>query len=1071
VPQSQIFRIGKEVKINDTKLKALLASLRDSCVDVSLNLPEQVEITGLCGEDILSTWSDIQHCFKVFSETVVVTNDQLVKWQKKFHEKASSLSCQIVVSKMPQHNNAYESIIKGFTRKNVKELVDFVQSKCMVQEEVIFKDFCAGSIMCKNQYSQWKKYGQSKRVTVSQTKEGLGFLVKGNPKEVDDVILTMLEKYDCILDGDKHISYGQVELKSLYQQVCTSKRLSNWKKQAACKFMGECTFHFTSPDQVKDDCIGRAFLRVGKDHVVAVNVVNKNLNVEKTDAIVVPTDRCHEEYSYPIQLPSLKEESFDNDFANFLISKEALQEIGSTEVLDYECMPCTRVIHIVYPEADMNNGGIPDLVQKSLLFASDIRVGSISFPDINPQMINPLIDSLISLQSPTIHTVRLAVSGKDRAKRYAKVLESKVSSSLTSSDTDKKTKSYSWSWKDDYGVAVFYDPVSTDLLNQAYEKDPLGTCDLQIGHQCYKVDFHTMKQCNVCSLFERDVTKSLSKGRAKSLITWKYRDDLGNFSAYLPKYSVQIEAMFHGRASSTLLDINTRSYFFDFTAMLQVNAETGHSREIDRVVPHSDSANKSTKPEFLCKNEVIVNFKSPTEHFQSLKAYMHQGLNELFTSDDISLPFDDLPDYIEAIISKHPKVDCEVTTAGPTQGKRTVLRVTGTGEHVQKAQNELQKAIINAFSPKSLPFSSQKETQYPCLWDTMATGEDCKIVSLDSASDEYSQVLEKFTETMARYTVLDIRRIQNKWIWERFAMTKCRMDEKNCGRINELELFHGSRTAPAERICKSEEGFDMRFSREGLWGQANYFAKDSRYSDSYAYSCNGVKEMMLAQVLTGYSYECMPDRSLRMPPLKKANETDQSKVLHRYDSVCGVTNNCKVYMTYCNENAYPAYVIQYTDAATGGHSNNAQKASNYTHVQAKSATRQSHGRKVPVQASSRPNAATNLTQGQHQATSRPNAASNLVPQATSRPNTSTNLAQGQPQVLSQSNVATNRGQPQALSQPNVATNFQGLPQTPSRPNVVPHAASPPQPTQSAQQAHNYATPRKSVKTKESCNIS
>jgi len=48
-------------------------------------------------------------------------------------------------------------------------------------------------------------------------------------------------------------------------------------------------------------------------------------------------------------------------------------------------------------------------------------------------------------------------------------------------------------------------------------------------------------------------------------------------------------------------------------------------------------------------------------------------------------------------------------------------------------------------------------------------------------------------------------------------------------------LFHGTSNTSPEIIYQSEEGFDIRYSREGLWGNAVYFAVNSSYSDTYCY--------------------------------------------------------------------------------------------------------------------------------------------------------------------------------------------------------------------------------------------
>ena len=66
--------------------------------------------------------------------------------------------------------------------------------------------------------------------------------------------------------------------------------------------------------------------------------------------------------------------------------------------------------------------------------------------------------------------------------------------------------------------------------------------------------------------------------------------------------------------------------------------------------------------------------------------------------------------------------------------------------------------------------------------------------------------------------------------------------------------FHGTRGNDPKLIYEGENGFDMRYSNQGMWGQANYFAVNASYSDNYAYQTpDGYKEMFLVKVLTGDS--------------------------------------------------------------------------------------------------------------------------------------------------------------------------------------------------------------------------
>lgn len=92
-----------------------------------------------------------------------------------------------------------------------------------------------------------------------------------------------------------------------------------------------------------------------------------------------------------------------------------------------------------------------------------------------------------------------------------------------------------------------------------------------------------------------------------------------------------------------------------------------------------------------------------------------------------------------------------------------------------------------------------------------------------------------------------------------------------------------------------------------MWGYANYFAVKASYSDSYHHKTkDGKKQMFCARVVIGNCVECEPDSSMKFPP-PHANPADQ------YDSVKGYTGGSDVYMMYTNKQAYPEYLITYSD--------------------------------------------------------------------------------------------------------------------------------------------------------------
>ena len=54
-------------------------------------------------------------------------------------------------------------------------------------------------------------------------------------------------------------------------------------------------------------------------------------------------------------------------------------------------------------------------------------------------------------------------------------------------------------------------------------------------------------------------------------------------------------------------------------------------------------------------------------------------------------------------------------------------------------------------------------------------------------------------------------------------------------------------------ICQSEEGFDIRHSKVGSWGIANYSAA---YSNQFSHRCTDGHEIVIAKVVTGRVYDC-----------------------------------------------------------------------------------------------------------------------------------------------------------------------------------------------------------------------
>ena len=241
---------------------------------------------------------------------------------------------------------------------------------------------------------------------------------------------------------------------------------------------------------------------------------------------------------------------------------------------------------------------------------------------------------------------------------------------------------------------------------------------------------------------------------------------------------------------------------------------------------------------------------------------------------------------------------------------------------------------LEANQPSGVTVYGNTEIDYtPVEWAPQ-TGY-LELIDLARDGEEWRSIEEHFKSTLRTANILSIIRIQNKWLWKKYTLEKQLLNRKNKGRVNEKELFHGTRGNDPKLIYNGQDGFDMRMSNDGLWGQANYFAVNSSYSDQYAFVSGSTKEMFLVKVLTGDSYECNPDSSLRLPPKKPVSQASPKTTVtssrgttvtgednawvegslrfevQRYDTVTGTTGGSRVYMTYDNEKSYPAYLIRY----------------------------------------------------------------------------------------------------------------------------------------------------------------
>ena len=208
--------------------------------------------------------------------------------------------------------------------------------------------------------------------------------------------------------------------------------------------------------------------------------------------------------------------------------------------------------------------------------------------------------------------------------------------------------------------------------------------------------------------------------------------------------------------------------------------------------------------------------------------------------------------------------------------------------------------------------------ELPSHWERHGEEEELKVVPVNPHSREFKEIAALFTRTMPtdKCTIQRLERVQNKVLWMRYRDCKERFG-RDLPSAGEKLLFHGTRQNDPEVIYRSDAGFDVGHSRVGMWGPGNYFAVNASYSDDYARAKNvlgcqdPLYKMLVAKVLTGLPFVSPPNSALRFPPERADTGAREGRVRRRYNSVQGTTGGSEVYITYSNEQAYPAYIISY----------------------------------------------------------------------------------------------------------------------------------------------------------------
>uniref|UniRef100_A0A672TX13 PAR12 polymerase n=1 Tax=Strigops habroptila TaxID=2489341 RepID=A0A672TX13_STRHB len=218
------------------------------------------------------------------------------------------------------------------------------------------------------------------------------------------------------------------------------------------------------------------------------------------------------------------------------------------------------------------------------------------------------------------------------------------------------------------------------------------------------------------------------------------------------------------------------------------------------------------------------------------------------------------------------------------------------------SSEDVQKIKKGSQRDSSIPNQS-----CPVHWDQSALPDfGYKAVEITDTTAEYNQIKQLFHQTMKKYSILKINRIQNPSLWKVFQWQKEQMKRENGGKeVNEKLLFHGTKTSFVESICI--HNFDWRIcgSNGTVYGKGSYFARDASYSHSYCQPMVKNNVMFVARVLVG-DYVNGNTAYVRPPPKSVDG-------LQFYDSCVDNETNPSIFVVFEKYQIYPEYTIEYTE--------------------------------------------------------------------------------------------------------------------------------------------------------------
>uniref|UniRef100_A0A7S1PKE8 Poly [ADP-ribose] polymerase n=1 Tax=Percolomonas cosmopolitus TaxID=63605 RepID=A0A7S1PKE8_9EUKA len=400
----------------------------------------------------------------------------------------------------------------------------------------------------------------------------------------------------------------------------------------------------------------------------------------------------------------------------------------------------------------------------------------------------------------------------------------------------------------------------------------------------YIVDPAKKIQVNQRTRTERCITNKISEGVVNQ---WSWRDGDQGWKKYSANDNMKIcTAHANGESQVTLSNIFRHvddaqcDYIVDLKRMCQINTNTSYERKIQ--------VNVLKQAPVVVKNRARPVLQTKDIHEDSLDNCIRFVCFSQADADKIN-------DKLERVAKKfrfEKEIPYENFCDYVRMCRKYGIRFTRKQDKVLLTGDQMIVEIV-------ADLLSKQQNDLPTHWEPMERDEYTKVVP--ASDDERQKVERDFLVTTPEATITSVERIQSVHLWKKYASHRQVLEQRRGKKMTELSLFHGTRSTQPSVIFESEKGFDRTHSRKDcLFGSGFYFAKNSRYSVSYAsVTPDGKRQMFVARVLVGDFAEDVPQAQHTAPPAHK-------------DSIKANLNGSDVYVVFHSESVYPEFLVTFS---------------------------------------------------------------------------------------------------------------------------------------------------------------